>query len=160
MLDQLDCDCRLAHNPEAAQFLDWAGELHEIGHDIAHNQYHKHSAYIIEHGDLAGFTNQDQLLLATIIRYHKRKFPLSSFDELPAPWHKLAPLMTIILRLAVVLHRNRMGYDLPEFKIAITKTKVELRFPYNWLPNAPLTLADLIQEADFLKPAGYKLEFS
>jgi exopolyphosphatase / guanosine-5'-triphosphate,3'-diphosphate pyrophosphatase len=140
--------------------MDWAGELHEIGHDIAHNQYHKHSAYIIQHGDLAGFTTQDQLLLATVIRYHKRKFSNSRFDELPAPWDKLAPFMTIILRLAVVLRRNRQEHDLPVFKIAINKNKIELLFPGNWLIGSPLTHADLIKEANYFKLAGYKLEFS
>ena len=159
MLAQLQCDNCLAEKDEATQFLAWAGELHEIGHDIAHNQYHKHSAYIIENGDLAGFTTQDQILLATIIRSHKRKLSRSRFNELPPPWNRLAPLMTIILRLAVVLHRNRQTYDLPAFKIAITKAKIELRFPSNWLLNAPLTQADLTQEADYLRAAGYKLEF-
>jgi exopolyphosphatase / guanosine-5'-triphosphate,3'-diphosphate pyrophosphatase len=160
MLSQLNCDCCLFNNQEVEQFMDWAGELHEIGHDIAHNQYHKHSAYIIEHGDLAGFTTQDQVLLATIIRSHKRKFSRSRFNELPAPWNGLAPFMTIILRLAVVLRRNRQEHDLPEFRIAITKSRIELRFPGNWLLNSPLTHADLIQEADYLKLAGFKLEFS
>jgi exopolyphosphatase / guanosine-5'-triphosphate,3'-diphosphate pyrophosphatase len=160
MLSQLSGDCCLSSNKDAAQFLDWAGELHEIGHDIAHNQYHKHSAYIIEHGDLAGFTTQDQLLLATIVRYHKRKFSQSQFQELPTPWNTLAPFMTIILRLAVVLRRNRQEYDLPDFRIAIAKSRIELRFPSLWLLDSPLTHADLIQEADYLKPAGFKLEFS
>jgi exopolyphosphatase / guanosine-5'-triphosphate,3'-diphosphate pyrophosphatase len=160
MLNQLSCDSCLFNNQDVAQFLGWAGELHEIGHDIAHNQYHKHSAYIIEHGDLAGFTTQDQILLATIIRFHRRKFSRASFQDLPAPWNNLAPFMTIILRLAVVLRRNRQEHDLPEFKIAIIKSRIELRFPGNWLFNSPLTHADLIQEADYLKSAGFKLEFS
>lgn len=159
MLSQLSCECCLFNNQEVAQFLGWAAELHEIGHDIAHNQYHKHSAYIIEHGDLAGFTTQDQILLATIIRYHKRKMSLSRFHELPAPWNKLAPFMTIVLRLAVVLRRNRQEHDLPEFKIAITKSKIELRFPKEWLLNSPLTHADLFQEADYLKHADFKMDF-
>lgn len=160
ILNQLNYESCLFNNPQAAQFLDWAGELHEIGHDIAHNQYHKHSAYIIEHGDLAGFATQDQVLLSTIVRYHKRKFSRSPFNELPAPWNNLAAFMTIVLRLAVVLRRNRQEHDLPEFKIAITKSRIELHFPGDWLLGAPLTHADLIQEADYLKAAGFKLEFS
>jgi exopolyphosphatase / guanosine-5'-triphosphate,3'-diphosphate pyrophosphatase len=160
MLGQLSNECCLFDNEEVVQFMDWAGELHEIGHDIAHNQYHKHSAYIIQHGDLAGFTTQDQLLLATVIRYHKRKFSNSRFDELTAPWDKLAPFMTIILRLAVVLRRNRQEHDLPVFKIAINKNRIELHFPANWLIASPLTQADLIKEANYFKLAGYKLEFS
>lgn len=160
MLSLLGNDCCLYNNQEVEQFLAWSGELHEIGHDIAHSQYHKHSAYIIEHGDLAGFTTQDQVLLATIIRSHKRKFSRSRFNKLPAPWNNLAPFMTIMLRLAVVLHRNRQEHGLPEFRLAITKTRIELRFPGNWLLDSPLTHADLIQEAEHLKLAGFKLEFS
>ena len=160
MLKQLSVNCNLSNNEDVAQFLDWAGELHEIGHDIAHNQYQKHSAYIIENGDLAGFTNQDQLLLATIVRSHRRKFSCDRFNDLPAPWNRLAPLMTIILRIAVVLHRNRQEVGLPDFKITIIESRIELRFPGNWLLESPLTHADLCQEADHLKSAGFKLEFS
>ncbi|MBM4206459.1 MAG: exopolyphosphatase [Gammaproteobacteria bacterium] len=160
MLAQLGANCPLPNNPEAKQFLDWACDLHEIGHDIAHTQYHKHSAYIIENGDLAGFTHQDQLLLGAIVRQHRKKLSLSAFTDLHAPWDKLAPLMTIILRLAVVLHRNRLDHELPEFRLSIVKTKIELRFPAHWLMQSPLTHADLIQEADYLKSAGYKLAFS
>ncbi len=160
MLEQLSKDCCLTNNPEVELFLDWAAEVHEIGRDIAHTQYHKHSAYIIKHGDLAGFTTQDQLVLATIILNHRRKFSQSSFEELPSPWHNLAPLLTIVLRLAVLLHRNRQESDLPGFRIAINKTKIGLRFPKDWLQQAPLTHADLIQETDYLKNAGFKLECS
>ena len=160
MLEQMGEDCCLSNNRDVAQFLAWAGELHEIGHDIAHSQYHKHSAYIIEHGDLAGFTTQDQLLLATIVRSHRRKFSRSRFQDLPAPWNQLAPLMTVILRLSVVLHRNRQEFDLPSFRISIMDSRIDLKFPSNWLLQSPLTHADLNQEADYLKPAGLKLEFS
>lgn len=53
----------LADEEEALQWLDWAARLHEIGLDIAHHQYHKHGAYIIENADLPGFSQQDQKLL-------------------------------------------------------------------------------------------------
>ncbi len=159
MLSQLSKDCCICGNAEVAQFLEWAAELHEIGRDIAHSQYHKHSAYIIEHGDLAGFTNQDQLVLATIVRSHRRKFSRSRFHDLPAPWQKIGPILTIVLRLAVLLRRNRQEHNLPDFKIAITKNKIELCFPGSWLLKSPLTHADLILEATYLKTSGFRLEF-
>lgn len=142
------------------QFIEWAADLHEIGQDIAHSQYHKHSAYIIENGDLAGFTKQDQIVLATIIRSHRRKFSLSRFHALHAPWHHYAPYLTIILRLAVLLHRNRHQHELPNFNITVNKAKIDLKFPDFWLAQAPLTHADLIQEANYLKPANLILSFS
>jgi exopolyphosphatase/guanosine-5'-triphosphate,3'-diphosphate pyrophosphatase len=159
MLKQLGDDCLWASDANCAQFLDWAADLHEIGIDIAHSQYHKHSAYIIENGDLAGFSNQDQMLLASIIRSHRRKFSQAHFNELPSPWNIDAPYLTLVLRLAVLLHRNRHEHELPDFKIAIIKAKIYLTFPIAWLTQSPLTHADLIQEADYLKSAGFKLEF-
>jgi len=36
------------------QLLSWAALLHEIGLDIAHQQYHKHGEYIIAQADLPG----------------------------------------------------------------------------------------------------------
>lgn len=160
MLKQLRHNCSWADDEDCAQFLDWAADLHEIGIDIAHGQYHKHSAYIIENGDLAGFSNQDQILLASIIRSHRRKFPSALFNDLPSPWNIQAPCLTLILRLAVLLHRNRHEHELPDFKIAFINPGIYLEFPPAWLSQSPLTHADLIQEADYLKAAGFKLEFA
>ncbi len=159
MLKQLVAKNCLPDNENIELFLRWAAVLHEIGRDIAHSQYHKHSGYIIEHGDMAGFSNQDQILLATIIRSHRRKLSLSRFQNLPPPWHKHAPYLTIILRLAVLLRRNRHAEELPAFKISIDKAKINLEFPRKWLEQLPLTKADLLQEADYLKAAGFQLAF-
>ncbi len=64
----------------------------------------------------------------------------------------------IILRLAVVLHRNRHTL-LPDFTISLQKHKVQITFPPQWLQNVPLTCADLASEADYLALAGFSLEF-
>jgi exopolyphosphatase/guanosine-5'-triphosphate,3'-diphosphate pyrophosphatase len=160
ILNQLGDDYFGPNQENAEQFLNWAADLHEIGQDIAHSQYHKHSAYIIENGDFAGFSWQDQILLSTIVKAHRRKLSRSAFNALPFPWNIDAPNLTVILRLSVLLHRNRQEYSLPEFKIAIIKSKVSLQFPDNWLAQVPLTHADLIQETEYLKSAGFKLEFA
>ncbi|HEY8219851.1 MAG TPA: exopolyphosphatase [Methylobacter sp.] len=160
ILDQLGEDFFGPNHEHVVQFLNWAVDLHEIGQDIAHSQYHKHSAYVIENGDFSGFSRQDQILLSTIVRSHRRKISRSLFKELPSPWNTDALILTIILRLSVLLHRNRQEHDKYDFKISLTKLKVRLQFPDHWLAQAPLTHADLIQEADYLKSAGFKLEFS
>jgi exopolyphosphatase/guanosine-5'-triphosphate,3'-diphosphate pyrophosphatase len=160
LVGQAQSYCAFLADENCQQFLNWAAELHEIGHDIAHSQYHKHSAYITEHADLAGFSKQDQAFLATLIRSHRRKFSLSRFRGLHAPWNTYAACLAIILRLAVLLRRNRHEQDLPDFKLIIDSTKIDLQFPDNWLTQAPLTYADLIQEANYLKSAGFSLKFS
>ena len=160
ILDQLGEDFFGPNHEYVVQFLNWAADLHEIGQDIAHSQYHKHSAYVIENGDFSGFSKQDQVLLSTIVRSHRRKISRSLFKALPPPWNVDALILTIILRLSVLLHRNRQEHDKPDFKISLARSKVRLQFPGHWLAQAPLTHADLIQEADYLKSAGFKLEFS
>jgi exopolyphosphatase/guanosine-5'-triphosphate,3'-diphosphate pyrophosphatase len=160
ILNQLHKDHCQPNYENSVQFLNWAADLHELGHDIAHSSYHKHSAYIIENGDFAGFSRQDQILLSTIVKSHRRKFTRSRFNKLPPPWNIDAPSLTVILRLAVLLHRNRQEHELPDFKISIVKSKINIQFPGNWLSQSPLTYADLIQEADYLKSAGFKLVFS
>ncbi len=145
---------------QARQFLHWAAELHELGRDIAHNQYHKHSAYVIEYGDFAGFSRQDQVLLAVIVRSHRRKFALKLFETLPAPLNVDAPKLALLLRLAVLLHRNRQDYEVPLFNCEWEKSKIKIRFPSGWLDSSPLTRADLLYEAEHLKIAGLKLEFA
>jgi exopolyphosphatase/guanosine-5'-triphosphate,3'-diphosphate pyrophosphatase len=160
ILEQLGENFCGPNHEHVVQFLNWAVDLHEIGQDIAHSQYHKHSAYVIENGDFSGFSRQDQVLLSTIVRSHRRKISRSLFKELPSPWNVDALILTLILRLSVLLHRNRQEQDKTDFKISISKSKVRLQFPDHWLAQAPLTHADLIQEAVYLKSAGFKLEFS
>ncbi len=160
LLAQLPEDYFQISPDQAEQFLHWAADLHELGHDIAHGQYHKHSAYVIENGDFAGFSRQDQTLLAAIVQAHRRKFSLKIFADLPAPWHHEAPRLALLLRIAVLLHRNRQDYEVPQFQFSCIKSKVKLRFPDGWLHASPLTLADLQHETEHLKTAGLKLEFS
>lgn len=159
LFGQLDNIC-IDEQKTALDFLDWAAELHEIGHDIAHSQYHKHSAYILENADMSGFSQQDQIILSTIVRLHRRKFAIKLFKKLTDPWNQNAIYLAILLRLAVLLHRNRHDTELPELNISIEKSRITIKFPTDWLLKSPLTNADLILEADYLKSAGFKLNFT
>ncbi len=142
------------------QYLSWAADLHEIGRNIAHSQYHKHGAYIIKHGDLAGFSQQNQNLLSTLVLAHRRKIPVKQIKNLPPPWNKSTIYMVIILRLAVIMLRNRSHTALPDFKISLEKKKVTLQFPAGWLDDAPLTQADLSLETDYLAKTSIDLHVS
>ncbi len=144
----------------AGQWLDWAGALHEIGLDIAHSDYHKHGAYVIENGDLPGFSRQDQKLLATLVRFHRRKLPAKNFKDLVKPWDAAAFPLVLLLRLAVLLHRSRQPAALPTIALALADTRLILRFPKDWLNDHPLTVADLEQEAEYLLAAGMVLDYA
>ena len=140
-------------------YLRWAALLHEIGLDIAHSGYHKHGAYIVDNADLLGFTQQEQDLLAALLRNHRRKFTTKTFAELPERWQVPTRRLAVLLRLAVVLHRNRSPEPLPELTLSADGDRLHLAFPAGWLDAHPLTHADLEQEAAFLADADFTLAF-
>ena len=142
------------------QLLQWASQLHEIGLDIAHSQYHKHGGYILENADLPGFSQQEQQWLALLIRSHRGKFPCGLFKQLAKPWSTKLLRLAVLLRLAIVLHRSRSPNPLVDFDLNAGKRSLVLSFPEGWLEQRPLTCADLEQESGYLSAAGFQLGFS
>jgi exopolyphosphatase/guanosine-5'-triphosphate,3'-diphosphate pyrophosphatase len=146
-------------DPEAETLLGWAARLHEAGRDIAHSQYHKHGAYILENADLPGFSRQEQQRLAALVRAHRRKFPVAAFKEVPG--RRKGPLrrLAMILRLAVILHRGRTPDAVPPVALEPGKSALAMAFPEGWLDAHPLTAGDLENEAAYLEAADFRLTF-
>ena len=142
----------------ARLWLRWAAQLHEVGLAVSHTSYHKHGAYILENADLQGFSRQEQLLLAALVRAHRRKFPAPLFKKLSGGRTTAATRLAALLRLAVALHRNRNSAPLPRLELKAKEESLQLKFPDEWLNQHPLTRADLEQEAEFLKAAAIKLD--
>ncbi len=145
---------------EDGRWLRWGARLHEIGLDIAHSNYQKHGAYIIEHADLAGFSYQEQQLLALLVLAHRRKFPAKELKDVKSLWGKKAERLILLLRLAILLHRARGTTSLPDFRLEGRKKYLALHLPPDWLDAHPLTRADLGREAQHLAQIGVTLEFS
>ena len=143
---------------ENIQHLRWAARLHEIGIAISHSQYHKHGYYLLSNLDMPGFSRRDQQLLATLVRAHRRKFPELEIGLLPKKIRPITEKLSVLLRLSVVLHRAQSEIELPQIQLIVEKKKIKLTFPQGWLEEHPLTQADLKQEEDYLKVAGYQLK--
>jgi exopolyphosphatase/guanosine-5'-triphosphate,3'-diphosphate pyrophosphatase len=144
-----------------AMFLGWAARLHEIGLAISHSAYHKHGEYIIKHCDLQGFSQTDQKLLAALVRVHRGKFAMLTFDDLPSLWVEPLRQLTMIFRLAVLLHRSRTPDLRPPVKVSATRRLVDISFSQKtWLARHPLTQADLEREAEYLNAIGVRLKVS
>ncbi|CDF81703.1 exopolyphosphatase [Pseudomonas sp. QL9] len=141
------------------ELLVWGARVHELGLDIAHYHYHKHGAYLIEHSDLAGFSREDQLVLALLVRGHRRNIPADKFNDLGVEGDKLIRLC-IILRFAILFHHIRGTQTMPEVTLQAGARSLELRFPAGWLEANPLTQADFEQEAGWLQRVGYQLSVS
>ena len=144
-------------DPTIEQVLRWAARLHEIGLDVAHSGYHRHGAYLLANADMAGFPREEQKLLAIMVGSHRRKPAIEEANDLAAPWDKRAPAMTLLLRLAVVLHRGRSSVALPPIKLIPRQDALEMRFPPGWLDDHPLTVADFQLEIENLKSVGFRL---
>lgn len=140
--------------------LSWAARTHEIGLTIAHSGFHKHSAYLLQHSDLAGFSALEQQLLSFLVRGNRRKFPREEFKQLPDARKETFKRLCVLLRLAVVLNRSRSSARLPAFDLKAESKQLSLRFPDGWLDMHPLTHMELEQEADYLKNADIKFTFS
>ena len=136
--------------------LVWGARVHELGLDIAHYQYHKHGAYLIEHSDLAGFSRQDQQMLALLVRGHRRNIPKDKFADFGEEGLKLIRLC-VLLRFAILFHHIRGTQAMPKVQLQASEQSLEIVFPADWLEANPLTQADFTQEAGWLKRIGVEL---
>jgi len=142
---------------EDRQLLIWAARLHEIGLDIAHARYQYHGAYLLEHADMPGFTNTEQQVLACVVAGHRRALGREKYDQLPGSWPRRALRLTLILRLAVLLHRSRADVLFPEMDVQAKGRKITLTIPAEWLEANLLTLAGLEREQKYLDDADLQL---
>ncbi|KLD63638.1 Ppx/GppA phosphatase family protein [Dyella japonica] len=143
---------------EAREWLSWAARVHEIGLAIAHSQHHHHGAYILRNADLAGFSRQEQQLLAAIVESHRRKPDKATFSALPQRYRQLGRYITALLRLGVLFRRARRAESLPQMQLAATTQRLRLTVPAAWIDQHPLSEADLEQEQAPLNELGLLLE--
>lgn len=112
-------------NAEHRLFLNWAAMLHEIGRVVAHHQHHLHGAYILQNSELAGFSLQEQRLLAFLLGAQKGQPDISTLPlSQQQPFLKLA----LLLRLAILLHTPRQPMPKPLLAHADGNT-LTLQFP-------------------------------
>lgn len=139
-------------------WLAWAARVHEVGLAIAHSQHHLHGAYLIEHFDLPGFTRGEQEVLALLVRCHRRQIAVDALQNLPERLFYPAVRLTMLLRLAALLHRPRSRDPMPKLKLRVADRDLRIGLPKRWLEQHPLTALDLNQERKHLKALGFRLE--
>jgi exopolyphosphatase/guanosine-5'-triphosphate,3'-diphosphate pyrophosphatase len=144
-------------NDIAYQFLIWAADLHEIGLDISHSKYHRHGAYLLDNSDLMGFSWNEQRLLACLVGNHRRKINIDAIEQLPVRWQDQAMYMIVILRIAVLINRDRVPKKLPDIIIEDHKGTLSIQFDQSWVEAHPLTGAELEQEQNYLKVLKVKV---
>jgi exopolyphosphatase/guanosine-5'-triphosphate,3'-diphosphate pyrophosphatase len=101
----------LHDDPGPGRRLLWAAaQLHSCGKHINIAAYHKHTWYLIRHGELLGYSEAEHLMVAAIARYHRRGLPKKRHES----WQLIqerdqrqtVASMALLLRLAAALDRR------------------------------------------------------
>ncbi|APG19181.1 exopolyphosphatase [Kosakonia radicincitans DSM 16656] len=160
MYDQWQAQNPKLNNPQLAALLKWAAMLHEVGLNINHSGMHRHSAYILQNSNLPGFNQEQQLMMATLVRCHRKAIKL---DELPRftlfKKKQFLPLVQL-LRLGVLLNNQRQATTTPPTLFLKTdENHWTLRFPHDWFSQNALVLLDLEKEQEYWEAVtGWRLK--
>ena len=98
-----------ALGPREREWLEFSALLHDTGTHISYERHHKHSQYLIQHGDLRGFDPDEITLISLVARYHRQSSPKKShaeFGRLAAADRRTVRLLGAMLRLAEGLDRG------------------------------------------------------
>lgn len=97
-----------AEEERLSRKLAWAAQLHEIGSQISHSDYHKHGAYILDNSDALGFALSELHKLSQLVLGHRGKL-----RKLEADFEDETFVQQLLsLRLAVILCHARRDPDL------------------------------------------------
>lgn len=142
---------KLVH-PQLEALLNWAAMLHEVGLSINHSGMHRHSAYILQNTNLPGFNQEQQLLLATLVRFHRKGVKLDELPRLTLFKKKQYIPLIQILRLAALLNNQRQSTTTPEsLELETNGFHWILRFPQGYLQQNNLVQLDVEKEQSYWK---------
>ncbi len=97
--------------------------IHEIGLSIGTSAHHRHAYYIASSVPMLGLTKREQLLIAALLRYQRKRFPDEAHfpcSELAAKQQHMLYRLTVLLRLAMALNKERKE-QVSQVKISMTK---------------------------------------
>jgi exopolyphosphatase/guanosine-5'-triphosphate,3'-diphosphate pyrophosphatase len=129
--------------------LRWSALLHEVGMAISQSGYHKHAAYMIEHGDLPGFTTREQRTMSALILGQKGNLRKLN-DALSDPDFAKAVLA---MRLAVLLMHARIDTDLGQLRPRM-KGKVEIEIRHDLIVLHPTLAYWMDKEREYWLEVG------
>jgi exopolyphosphatase/guanosine-5'-triphosphate,3'-diphosphate pyrophosphatase len=136
--------------PQLASLLKWAAMLHEVGLSINYNGMHRHSAYILQHSNLPGFNQEQQTLLATLVRFQRKAIRLEELPRLTLFKKKYYLPLIQLLRLSVLLNNQRQATCFPESLVLTTDDNHwTLLFPAGYLAKNNLVQLDVEREQQY-----------
>lgn len=135
--------------------LGWASDLHEVGLSIAHNDFHKHTAYVLGHADMPGFSKDDQSLLAFLTLHLQGKLDkLNESAHIPTE----QKLTLLCLRLSVMLMRRREDLANQPLRLQMDPHGATLFVDKQWIAARPLSEFSLRTEQSEWAKAGFRIK--
>ena len=149
---------QLALSTEDDDLLRRAAFLYEIGLAISHSGYHRHSAYLLEHSDVPGFSRVDQLRISQLVQHHRRKLKADGYARTMAAGGESLIYLCLILRLAVLAHHSRSDFERPVLNLnLVDKTHWQITVDAD-SDDYPLLVSDLKDEVNQFGKWGVELE--
>ncbi len=97
--------------PDDRELLELAALLHDVGETVSRDGHGRHTAYLIEHGGLRGFSPDEVRLLGVLGRYHTRGRPRTSFPAFEALGEELRVRCVRLLALLRIADGLDIAHD-------------------------------------------------
>ena len=153
-----DVASELGLSVEDSDLLRRAAYLHEIGLAISHSGYHRHGAYLLQHSDIAGFSQVDQNHLSHLVAHHRRKLRADAkIDVMKVGGSKLLWLC-LLLRLSVLVNHSRSDEMLPAIELKVENAQQWQLSVSGDAKQWPLLVAELHDEQQQFK--NWEIELS
>jgi len=138
----------------ALRKLRWAAQLHEIGAQISHSDYHKHGAYILDNADVPGFAVNELHGLSQLVLGQRGK--LRKLEAALDDATFVAQLLS--LRLAVILCHARLDPEPDALRLAHAgERQFSVRCDAEWAERFPRSVHLLREEALAWQKAGWRI---
>ncbi|MDR0247598.1 MAG: Ppx/GppA family phosphatase [Burkholderiales bacterium] len=135
-----------------AQILQWAALLHGIGASISPIGYHKHSAYVLLHRDMPGFSSAEQKRLAVLALACR-----GSLGKVTQYLQETTLRTQILaLRLSLLFYRARRPIDVPAIQLRMRGKTLHYHLNARWLAAHPLTEYLIDKERREWEAAGWR----
>ncbi|AFP85152.1 exopolyphosphatase [secondary endosymbiont of Ctenarytaina eucalypti] len=147
-------------NQQITALLKWAAQLHEVGLGINHSGMQRHSAYILQQTNMPGFNQEHQLLLATLVRHHRKAIKIDDFPRFHFCRRKHVLPCLQLLRLGVLLNNQRQATSPVRVSLTTQDYNWILLFPAGFFAQNNLVQLDLERERDYWSDVpGWSLRF-
>ncbi len=139
LLHHLEEPCR--------ELLEYAALLHNIGTFIAISSHHKHSQYMIQNGELRGFSPSEIEIIGHVARYHRKSPPSErhvAYSLLQQSSKRAVDVLSGILRLANGLERGHRQ-NIQNINVKIKGKTMTLYLKTRFEADLEIWAADLLK---------------